>query len=54
MLYLHYLLILRQLDECYDQIVHPQKRLLLKTLLDQTIGMIIAEIARALKNVTNP
>ncbi|CAG0886207.1 unnamed protein product [Cyprideis torosa] len=40
-LYLHYLVILRQLDECYDQIVHPQKRILLRKLLDQTIGRIL-------------
>lgn len=29
--YLHYLVALRDLDKCYDQIVHPQKRLTSET-----------------------
>lgn len=40
-LYLQYVKIFRRLEECYDQIVHPQKRLLLRQLLDSTIGRIL-------------
>merc|ERR1712066_1137175 len=40
-LYLQYVKIFRTLDSCYDQMVHPQKRLLLRKLLDSTIGRIL-------------
>lgn len=40
-LYLQYVVIFRHLDTCYDQIVHPQKRILLRQLLDATIGRIL-------------
>lgn len=40
-LYLQYVKIFRTLDTCYDQMVHPQKRTLLRKLLDSTIGRIL-------------
>ncbi len=40
-LYVQYVRILRNLEECYDQVVHPQKRILLRQLLDCTIGRIL-------------
>lgn len=40
-LYLQYVKIFRTLDSCYDQMVHPQKRILLRKLLDSTIGRIL-------------
>ncbi|CAH8556235.1 unnamed protein product [Schistosoma rodhaini] len=36
--YIKYIQIFRNLERCYDQIVHPQKRRLLRTLLDSIIG----------------
>jgi hypothetical protein len=33
-LYIKYIDIFRKLEDCYDQIVHPQKRLLLKEMLE--------------------
>lgn len=36
-----YVQILRRLDECYDQIIHPQKRRLLRHVLDGTIGRML-------------
>lgn len=32
---------MRHLERCYDQIVHPQKRLLLKKILDGILGRIL-------------
>ena len=40
-LYLQYVKIFRTLDSCHDQMVHPQKRHLLRKLLDSTIGRIL-------------
>ena len=40
-LYLQYVRVFRTLETCYDQMVHPQKRLLLRKLLDSTIGRIL-------------
>ena len=40
-LYLQYVKIFRTLDACYDQMVHPQKRMLVRKLLDSTIGRIL-------------
>ena len=37
-MYIKYTLVLRKLEECYDQIVHPQKRRLIRHMLDGTIG----------------
>ncbi|XP_005106717.3 dynein regulatory complex protein 11 [Aplysia californica] len=32
--YIHYILIIRQLDECYQYLVHPQKRKLVRTCIE--------------------
>ena len=40
-LYLQYVKVYRTLNSCYDLMVHPQKRQLLRKLLDSTIGRII-------------
>ena len=37
-MYIKYVLTFRKLEECYDQIVHPQKRRLIRHMLDGTIG----------------
>ncbi|KAK7080739.1 Dynein regulatory complex protein 11 [Halocaridina rubra] len=39
--YVRYLSIARRLDTCYDLILHPQKRLLLRRLLDNTLGRVV-------------
>ena len=39
--FVKYLRIIKNLNECYDQIVHPQKRMLLRKLLDGTIGRLL-------------
>ena len=36
-LYIKYIDIYRKLEECYDQIVHPQKRIFIKKVLESTI-----------------
>ena len=36
-LYIKYIEIYRKLEECYDQIVHPQKRIFIKKVLESTI-----------------
>ena len=36
-LYIKYIDIFKKLEECYDQIVHPQKRLFIKKVLECTI-----------------
>jgi len=51
-LYLQYVKIFRTLDSCYDQMVHPQKRMLLRKLLDSTIGRIL-ELKHDLVNLDN-
>ena len=51
-IYIRYIVIYQNLDFCYDQMVHPQKRLLLRTLLDSTIGRII-ELKVTYYHVTN-
>ncbi|EUB64243.1 IQ and AAA domain-containing protein [Echinococcus granulosus] len=40
-LFIRYIQILRDIERCYDQIVHPQKRILLRKLLDSLIGRIL-------------
>ena len=37
-MYIRYVLIFRRLDQCYDQIAQPQKRRLIRHVLDGTIG----------------
>lgn len=39
--YIKYIQIFRKLEECYDQIVHPQKRLVLRHVLDGVMGRIL-------------
>lgn len=36
-IYAKYCLAINKLGECYDQIVHPQKRLLIRKILDASI-----------------
>ena len=36
-LYIKYIDIYRKLEECYDQMVHPQKRIFIKKVLESTI-----------------
>lgn len=40
-LYLKYILIANKLEEIYDQMVQPQKRLLIRRLLDSSLGRVI-------------
>jgi len=40
-MYIKYIQIYRKLEECYDQIVHPQKRLVLRRVVDGAIGRIL-------------
>lgn len=51
-LYLQYVKIFRKLELCYDQIVHPQKCLLIRQLLDSTVGRIL-ELKHELINLDN-
>lgn len=37
-MYIQYILTFRKLEECYDQIVQPQKRRLIRHVLDGTMG----------------
>jgi IQ and AAA domain-containing protein len=39
-LYIKYIDIYRKLEECYDQIVHPQKRIFIKKTLECTMARI--------------
>ncbi|XP_062251903.1 dynein regulatory complex protein 11-like [Platichthys flesus] len=39
--YVRYLQIFRKLEEIYDQVVHPQKRRLIRTILDGVIGRLL-------------
>ena len=36
-----YIQIFRRLEQCYDQVVHPQKRILLRKLLDGVTGRVL-------------
>lgn len=40
-MYIKYIQIFRKLEQCYDQIVHPQKRRVLRHVLDGTMGRIL-------------
>ncbi|XP_032090651.1 IQ and AAA domain-containing protein 1-like, partial [Thamnophis elegans] len=40
-LFLRYVQVARRLEACYDQVVHPQKRLALRPLLDSVLGRIL-------------
>ncbi|ESO02564.1 hypothetical protein HELRODRAFT_188756 [Helobdella robusta] len=37
-MYIRYIQVFRTLEQCYDQIVHPQKRRLLRVILENTAG----------------
>lgn len=41
MLYVRYIQILRKLEEVYDQVVHPQKRMDIRAILDSVMGRIM-------------
>ncbi|KAI4493349.1 hypothetical protein M0802_009409 [Mischocyttarus mexicanus] len=49
-LYVKYIIVSNKLEECYDQIIQPQKRILLKKLLDSVIGRVL-ELKHELVNV---
>lgn len=40
-LYVRYVRIFRNLEETYDQIIHPQKRRLIRDMLDGVIGRVL-------------
>lgn len=40
-LYVRYLQVFRQLETVYDQVVHPQKRRLIRALLDGVMGRVV-------------
>ncbi|XP_065679936.1 dynein regulatory complex protein 11 isoform X2 [Hydra vulgaris] len=40
-IYVKYITIFRKLEECYDQIVHPQKLLVIRKVLDGVMGRIL-------------
>ncbi|XP_023330690.1 IQ and AAA domain-containing protein 1 isoform X2 [Eurytemora carolleeae] len=48
--YIRYVGVLRNLDACYDQMLHPQKRILVRKVLEATIGRII-ELKHELVNL---
>lgn len=49
-IYYKYIIASNKLNECYDQIVHPQKRILIRKLLDGCLGRIL-EIKNDLVNI---
>lgn len=51
-LYLKYLQLYKKLEECYDLVVHPQKRESIKRGLEAVIGRLI-EIKNWLKKLNN-
>ena len=40
-MFVKYVQIFRKLEQCYDQIVHPQKRRIIRTILDGCMGRIL-------------
>jgi hypothetical protein len=40
-MYLKYIDIYKKLEECYDQMVHPQKKVLLKEMLENTMVRLV-------------
>lgn len=40
-IYFRYIVCCNKLEQCYDQIIQPQKRILLRKLLDSTLGRIL-------------
>lgn len=49
-LYVRYILTCNKLERCYDQMIQPQKRLLIKRLLDATLGRVL-ELKHQLVNI---
>lgn len=41
MLYIRYLQVFRQLDKVYDQVVHPQKRRVIRVILEGVMGRVL-------------
>lgn len=41
MLYVRYLQVFRQLDKVYDQVVHPQKRRVIRVILEGVMGRVL-------------
>uniref|UniRef100_A0A3Q0RT95 IQ motif containing with AAA domain 1 like n=1 Tax=Amphilophus citrinellus TaxID=61819 RepID=A0A3Q0RT95_AMPCI len=41
MLFVRYIQIFRQLEKCYDQVVHPQKRRFIRSVLDSVMGRVL-------------
>ncbi|XP_011695796.1 PREDICTED: IQ and AAA domain-containing protein 1 [Wasmannia auropunctata] len=50
MLYVKYILACNKLERCYDQVIQPQKRLLIKRSLDATLGRVL-ELKHELVNI---
>jgi len=40
-LYVNYVRCYKSLEDCYDQVVHPQKRILLKDMLESTMLRVV-------------
>lgn len=49
-LYVKYITVVNSLDQCYDQMVQPQKRILVRKLLDMSLGRML-EIKHELVNL---
>ncbi|EEB19297.1 conserved hypothetical protein [Pediculus humanus corporis] len=49
-LYVKYIVIVKKLDQCYDQMLQPQKRLIIRKVLDATIGRVL-EMKQELVNL---
>lgn len=49
-LYVKYILACNKLEQCYDQVIQPQKRLLIKKSLDATLGRVL-ELKHELANI---
>ncbi|XP_077281208.1 dynein regulatory complex protein 11 isoform X2 [Temnothorax americanus] len=49
-LYVRYILTCNKLEECYDQVIQPQKRLLIKNVLNATLGRVL-ELKHELVNI---
>ncbi|KAE8744483.1 hypothetical protein FOCC_FOCC008871 [Frankliniella occidentalis] len=49
-LYVKYITVMNSLDQCYDQMVQPQKRILVRKLLDSTLGRML-ELKHELVNL---
>ena len=51
-LYIRYIGIFRKLEESYDQIIHPQKRRLLRRVLEAVMGRLIQVKAVSLYQIS--